>query len=306
METVFTLIAAQAAAVVSKGTNACPVKKNCFFTETLCGMWATYDDLILKFGKSVLLALVTLVIASICVKIAKKLILHPAKKIAVVDESLYKVFFNVIRIVIWVLAVLVILDLFGFNTASIVTVLGAAGLTIGLAMKDSLSNVAAGVMLMILRPYKTGDFITSGAVSGTIEEIGLFTTTLKTVDGIFVSVPNSAIFGGPVTNFSRNATRRADITVGIAYGDDLPAALKTLQTMMENNELILKDPAPQVLVAELADSSVQLTLRFWVSNDNYWDAYWMVKEQLKGTIEGGGFNIPFPQRVITFVNKEEK
>ena len=98
----------------------------------------------------------------------------------------------------------------------------------------------------------------------------------------------------------------SDITVGIAYGDDLPAALKTLQTMMENNELILKDPAPQVLVAELADSSVQLNLRFWVSNDDYWDAYWMVKEQLKGTIDGNGFNIPFPQRVITFVNKEDK
>ena len=109
MEAVFTLIAAQAAAVVSKGTDACPVKKNCFFTETLCGMWATYDDLILKFGKSVLLALLTLVIAGICVRIAKKLILDPPQKIATVDESLYKVFFNIIRIVIWLLAVLVIL-----------------------------------------------------------------------------------------------------------------------------------------------------------------------------------------------------
>ncbi len=306
MGTVFTLIAAQTAAAVKKGAEACPAKENCSFIETLCGMWAAYDDLILKFGKSVLLALVTLVIASICVRIAKKLILDPPKKIAAVDESLYKVFFNITRIVIWLLAVLVILDLFGVNTASIVTVLGAAGLTIGLAMKDSLSNVAAGVMLMILRPYKTGDFITSGAVSGTIEEIGLFTTTLKTVDGIFVSVPNSAIFGGPVTNYSRNATRRADIGVRVAYGDDLPAVLKTLQAMLENNEIILKDPAPQVLVAELAESSVQLNLRFWVSNDKYWDAYWMVKEQLKGTIEGGGFNIPFPQRVITFVNKEDK
>ena len=284
---------------------ACSGKENCSFMETLSGMWAAYDDLILSFGKSVLLALVTLLIAGVCVRIARKLILD-SKKIAAVDESLSKVFFNVVRIVIWVLAILVILDLFGVNTASIVTVLGAAGLTVGLAMKDSLSNVAAGVMLMILRPYKTGDFITSGAVSGTIEEIGLFTTTLKTIDGIFVSVPNSAIFGGPVTNYSRNATRRADIGVRVAYGDDLPAVLKTLQAMLENNEIILKDPAPQVLVAELAESSVQLNLRFWVSNDKYWDAYWMVKEQLKGTIEGGGFNIPFPQRVITFVNKEDK
>ena len=109
-----------------------------------------------------------------------------------------------------------------------------------------------------------------------------------------------------LTNFSRNATRRADISVGISYGDNLPAALKALEAMMQKNELILKDPAPQVLVANFAESSVTLTLRFWTSGDKYWDAYWMVKEQLKGAIEEAGLNIPFPQRVVTLINKAEK
>lgn len=313
MENMFAFIAAQAAATVKNAkaaANAVPADDSCAFVEEMAeemiDLWEVYDELILMLGRSILLTLITILAAFICVRIARKLILNPAKKIVSVDESLYNVFFNIVRVVIWLLALLVILDLFGFNTASIVTVLGAAGLTVGLAMKDSLSNVAAGVMLMILRPYKTGDFVTSGSVSGTIKEMGLFSTILETVDGIFVAVPNSSIFGGPVTNYSRNANRRADITVGIAYGDNLPQALKALQSFLEKNELILKDPAPQVLVADLADSSVELTLRFWTSSEKYWDVYWMVKEELKGTIENAGLNIPFPQRVITFVNKEEK
>ena len=312
MGSVLVLMAAKDAAKVAAkaakkaARNLPPPEEKFCLSESLADLWTTYDEQIILFAKSVLLAMVTILIAGICVSIARKLILNSSKRPAAIDESLYKVFFNLARVVIWVLAFLVILDLFGFNTASIVTVLGAAGLTIGLAMKDSLSNVAAGVMLMILRPYKTGDFITTGAVSGTIKEMGLFSTIMQTVDGIFVAVPNSAIFGGPVTNFSRNATRRADISVGISYGDNLPAALKALEAMMQKNELILKDPAPQVLVANFAESSVTLTLRFWTSGDKYWDAYWMVKEQLKGAIEEAGLNIPFPQRVVTLINKADK
>ena len=136
--------------------------------------------------------------------------------------------------------------------------------------------------------------------------MALMTSVYSIVDGIFVSLPNSSIFGGPVTNYSRNAIRRADITVGIAYSDNLPEALKTLQNLLNNNEQILKDPAAQVYVSDLADSSVNLILRFWTSTENYWDVYWQVKEQLKGTIESAGLNIPFPQRVITIVNKEEQ
>ena len=169
-------------------------------------------------------------------------------------------------------------------------------------LKDSLSNIAAGIMLLILRPYKQGDYIDCGSVSGTIQEMGLFSTVLKTPDGLFVSAPNSVVFGTPIKNYSRNPTRRSDITVGVAYADSLPVAVNAMKEIMEQEPMILKDPAPEVLVAELADSSVQLTLRYWTATENYWPAYWSIKSQLKPAIEAAGLRVPFPQRIITFVN----
>lgn len=267
--------------------------------------WNTNQGWIMQLGKNLLLTLIIVIIAAICVKIARKLIVQSPKKLVKIDDSIYKVCFTVVRVVIWLVAALIILDIFGFNTASLLTILGAAGLTVGLAMKDSMSNIASGVMLLVLRPYKTGDFVACGSTSGTIKEMGLFSTVLETFEGIFVSVPNNAIFGNPITNYSRNPMRRAVITVGISYGDSLQKGLEVLREMLEKNELILKDPAPEVLVADLADSSVNLTIRFWADKANYWTAYWQVKEQIKSTIEDAGLNIPFPQRVVTVVNQEK-
>ena len=264
--------------------------------------WSNYSDTVLEFAKILVLALVIVLIALFVGRLTRKIINHAVEKVPALDPSVGNIFYSIARTFIWLFAVLIILDLFGFNTASLLTVLGAAGLAVGLAMKDSLSNIAAGLMLLLLRPYKVGDYVDCGSVSGTIKEMGLFTTTLSTPDGIFIAAPNSVIFGQPVKNYSRNELRRVDITVGISYGDSLPQGIKTLQTLMERCELILKDPAPQVLVADLADSSVNLTLRFWVPNGKYWDAYWLIKGQLKEAIESAGLNIPFPQRVITFAN----
>ena len=272
------------------------------YRDALQNFWANHQDAVMNFGKILVLALLIILIALFAGRLVRKLIDRAVQKVPALDQSVGRIFYSIARTFIWLFAVLIILDLFGFNTASLLTVLGAAGLAVGLAMKDSLSNIAAGLMLLLLRPYKVGDYVDCGSISGTIKEMGLFTTVLSTVDGIFISAPNSAIFGNPVKNYSRNAIRRADITVGIAYGDSLPQGIRTLQSLMENNALILKDPAPQVLVADLADSSVNLTLRFWVSTADYWTAYWQVKGQLKEAIESAGLNIPFPQRVITFAN----
>lgn len=279
--------------------------QNSEWHETLKELWTTYGDDIIKIGKGIVFTILTLFFATLISRIAKRLIINPKKEEHKIDLSILKVFYTAVRTVIWLIAAMVILDHFGVNTASIITILGAAGLTIGLAMKDSLSNIASGVMLLVLRPYKTGDFVACGTTSGTVKEMGLFSTILETIDGIFVSVPNNVIFGSPITNYSRNAIRRADITVGIAYGDSLQQGLEVLQKMLEGNELILKDPAPQVLVADLADSSVNLTVRFWSENDKYWDAFWQVKKDLKATIEDAGLNIPFPQRVLTVVNQKD-
>ena len=269
-----------------------------FFQE----LWEKHQDSVVHFGKVLLLSLAVIVLAWIISRIVRRIIMRSTEKITVLDQSIGKVIYGIVRTVIWLFAFLIILDLFGINTASILTVLGAAGLAVGLAMKDSLSNIAAGLMLLFLHPYKVGDYVDAESVSGTIKEMGLFTTVLMTPDGLYVSAPNSVIFGKPIKNFSRNPLRRTDITVGISYGDSLPQGIEILKKMMMDNELILKDPAPEVLVADLADSSVNLTLRYWTSTQNYWPAYWGVKGNLKSTIESAGLNIPFPQRVLTFAN----
>ena len=270
--------------------------------DSLENFWVTHQDAFMQFAKTLLLALIIIFIALMVGRLIRRVIDRAVDKVPSLDPSVGNIFYSIARTFLWLFTVLIILDLFGFNTASLLTVLGAAGLAVGLAMKDSLSNIAAGLMLLLLRPYKVGDYIDCGTVSGTIKEMGLFTTTLSTADGIFIAAPNSAIFGNPVKNYSRNATRRVDISVGISYGDSLPEGLRVLQGLMEKNEQILKDPPPQVLVAELADSSVNLTLRFWVESGNYWTVFWQIKSELKPALESAGLNIPFPQRVITFAN----
>ena len=268
-------------------------------------LWDKHSDDVIRLVKIVILALIVLVAAKLVSIAARKIIARFFKKFEG-DESLTYATYTIVRTLIWVIGLLIILDLFGFNTASLLTVLGAAGLAIGLAMKDSLSNIAAGIMLLILRPYKLGDYIDCGSVSGTIQQMGLFSTILKTPDGLFVSAPNSVVFGTPIKNYSRNPIRRSDITVGIAYTDSLAVAVQAMKDIMTHEEMVLKDPAPEVLVSELADSSVQLTLRYWTATENYWPAYWSIKSQLKPAIEAAGLSVPFPQRVVTFVNASEK
>jgi small conductance mechanosensitive channel len=263
-----------------------------------------HSDDVIRLVKIVILALIVLVAAKLVSLAARKIIARFFKKFEG-DESLTYATYTIVRTLIWVIGLLIILDLFGFNTASLLTVLGAAGLAIGLAMKDSLSNIAAGIMLLILRPYKLGDYIDCGSVSGTIQQMGLFSTILKTPDGLFVSAPNSVVFGTPIKNYSRNPIRRSDITVGVAYADSLAVAVQAMKDIMEHEPMVLKDPAPEVLVSELADSSVQLTLRYWTATGDYWPAYWTIKAQLKPAIEAAGLRVPFPQRVVTFVNASD-
>ncbi|MBQ9772979.1 MAG: mechanosensitive ion channel family protein [Lentisphaeria bacterium] len=279
----------------------------CILASSNCfsDFWENQQDNIVKFGKAVLLAIVVIVLAWLASKILKAAIIKAMEKIPHMDEAVGKILASISRVFIWLIAFLIVLDLFGVNTASILTVLGAAGLAIGLAMKDSLSNIAAGLMLLILRPYKIGDYVDCGSASGTIKEMGLFATKLETVDGVFISAPNNVVFGAPIKNYSRNKLRRADIVIGIAYGDSVTKAVEVLLAFMKENKLILQDPAPEVLVAEISNCSVNLNLRFWTNTESYWDAYWSVKAGLKTVIESSGLNLPLPQRVITVVNAPE-
>lgn len=267
--------------------------------------WQTYQGEIIKFSKIILLSILVLLIAYLLNKLICKL----AGKICAkyeLDVSLKSIINKVLTTIMFSFAGLVILDLFGINTASVLTVVGAAGLAVGLALKDTLSNIAAGIFLLTQHPYATGDYVDCAGMSGTITKIGLFTTALRTPQGQDIFVPNNAILAAPITNYSSNKVRRADITVGISYGDNLEEGIRVLQNLLNTNELVLKTPEPAIYVSDLKDSCVELTLRFWTDNDKYWDAYWAVKHALKGTIEGAGLNIPFPQRVITMAKENGK
>lgn len=201
-------------------------------------------------------------------------------------------------ILYWLLLLIVVvaaLSQLGVDTTSMIALLGAAGLAVGLALKDTLSNFAAGVLLLIFRPFRVGDFITAGGVSGTVEKMHIFTTTMLTPDNKENIVPNSAIYGGVITNFSARDTRRVDMTFGISYGDDIKKAKEVMMNVITAHEKSLADPAPMVAVSELADSSVNFTVRVWSKKEDYWTVFFDCQEQVKLALEEAGISIPFPQ-----------
>lgn len=200
--------------------------------------------------------------------------------------------------------VLMALGQIGVETTSFIAILGAAGLAVGLALQGSLSNFASGVLIIILRPFKSGDFIDAAGQMGTVDRIELFCTFLKTPDNRVVIVPNSAITGGSIVNFSREKTRRVDLVVGISYDADIRTAKQILEEIMEADERILKDPAYTIAVSELADSSVNFVVRPWVNAADYWTVRADVLEKVKYAFDERGIGIPFPQMDV-HLHKEE-
>ncbi len=226
-------------------------------------------------------------------------------KVPNMDGTLRPFLSNLVRWIVLAFIIVAVLNQFGVETTSMIAVIGAAGLAIGLALQGTLSNVASGVMLLILRPFKVGDFISAGSLSGTVVEIGLFTSELKTGDGVYIMAPNSQIWNTTITNFSRNSTRRIDIVVGVAYDDDLDVAQKALQSLMDGQALVLKNPASETMIKSLGDSSVNINMRCWVNTADYWDAFWALNKGAKAAVESAGCSIPFPQRdVHLFEDKE--
>jgi small conductance mechanosensitive channel len=173
--------------------------------------------------------------------------------------------------------------------------MGAAGLAVGLALQGSLQNFAAGVMLIIFRPFKAGDYVDAGGTSGTVETIKIFNTVLKTPDNREVIVPNGAIYGGTITNFSARATRRIDMVFGIGYGDDIRKAKEVIKAILESDERILKDPEPLIAVGELGDNSVNFNVRPWVNSGDYWPVKFDLNERIKLAFDENGISIPYPQ-----------
>lgn len=186
----------------------------------------------------------------------------------------------------------------GIQTTSFMAILGAAGLAIGLALKDTLSNIGSAVVILVFRPFKVGDYINAGGAEGTVDRISLFTTTISPVDNRMIIVPNSAVTAGNITNFSSKAVRRVDHTVGIAYDADIKKAKEVMYGVIEKSKHTLSDPEPLVAVKELGDSSVNFTVRAWVNSADYWTAYFEMIEEIKYALDAADISIPFPQMDI--------
>lgn len=213
-----------------------------------------------------------------------------------IDPTLRGVISSVVRYGILVLVIVAVLGQLGIQTTSILAALGAAGLAIGLAMQGTLSNIAAGMMLLWLRPFRVGDYIDTGAVAGTVKEVGLFASELHSWDGIYQFVPNAELWNKRIVNYSRLPTRLVDLKFGVDYGDDLAKGQQVLLDLAAGDERVMAEPAPAIFVDELGDSAVVLRLRVWAATADYWPLRRALTERGKLALEAAGLSIPFPQR----------
>jgi len=214
------------------------------------------------------------------------------------EQTLSRFLGNILNAVLLVVVVIAAISQLGVQTTSLLAVLGAAGLAVGLALQGSLSNFAAGVLIVAFRPYRVGDFIEGGGVAGTVENVQIFTTVLKSPDNKRIIVPNSQIMAGTITNFSSHETRRVDLVASCSYSDDLDEVRRVLQEILAADERVLKEPAPAIAVAKLNDSSIDFNVRPWVRASDYWPVFFGVTEQIKKRFDAEGISIPFPQRDV--------
>lgn len=222
---------------------------------------------------------------------------------AKVDETLARFLANIINAILLVFVILAALSELGINTTSLAAVLAAAGFAVGMALQGTLGSFASGVMLILFKPFKLGDFVEAGGTSGVVEEIQIFSTHLRTVDNIAIVVPNAEITKGIIKNYSKKEKRRIDLVIGCGYDDDLRAVKSFLEEAIRNEGRILSDPEPVVAVNELGDSSVNFVVRPWVKNADYWDTRWDLIEAIKLGFDERGFNIPYPTRDLHVYNE---
>jgi len=231
-------------------------------------------------------------------KIAVNILTQIAKKIMTrskIDALLVNFAGSIIKTVLLLFVVVAALNQLGVDTTSLIALIGAAGLAIGLALQGTLQNFASGVMLIIFRPFKDGDLIEAAGITGVVESIDIFTTTMRSGDNREIIVPNNEIYGGTITNLSKRETRRVDMVFGIGYDDDIKKAKNIIQSILDADERVLKDPAPLIAVGELADSSVNFNVRPWCKAEDYWGIYFDTHENIKLTFDEQGISIPYPQ-----------
>lgn len=254
-------------------------------------------ELATAFGVKILAALAVFIIGRWIVKYLGNLTRRVLEK-RHVDATLSKFIASMTYVALLTFVILAALGMLGIQTTSFIAVIGAAGLAIGLALQGSLANFAAGVLMIIFRPFKVGDFIEGAGVAGTVEEIQIFTTRLATPDNKTIIIPNAKLTADNIINYSTKGTRRADMVFGIGYEDDIDKARNIINDILSNDERVLKDPPPQIAVSELADSSVNFVTRAWVNAGDYWGVVFDTTEAVKKRFDAEGVGIPFPQRDV--------
>ena len=260
-----------------------------------------YTDMALLYLSQYGLKIVAAIFIFIVGKWAIKKLTALTKKVmqkANVDETLVEFSESIVYFVLLIVVILAALSTLGINTTSFLAIFGAAGLAVGLALKDSLANIGAAVLIIIFRPFQVGDFVEAGGATGTVDDVNLFSTIISPLDNRTIIVPNSAIIGGNITNYSKKPQRRVDHVFGIGYDDDLKLAKETLMEIMQSDKRVLAEPAPFVAVSELGDSSVNFVFRAWVETADYWDVYFDMHEKVKLTFDEKGISIPYPQMDI--------
>jgi small conductance mechanosensitive channel len=254
-------------------------------------------DLGIDLGIKVATALAIFLIGKFLIKILVRAISKVMQKQGV-DKTLETFICNLVRISLMVVVVIAAIGAIGIQTTSFIAIFGAAGLAVGLALQGSLSNFASGVLIVLFRPYRVGDFIEAAGIAGSVEQVQILTTILKTGDNKQIIVPNSQIMDSIITNYSANDTRRVDMVVGVSYDDDLDKVRKTLEELLAADDRILAEPAPTIAVSALADSSVNFVVRPWVNAADYWGVMFEMTEGIKKRFDKEGISFPYPQQDV--------
>ena len=265
--------------------------------ENLEGLLKQAPDLLITYGLKILFALIIFFVGKYFAGIAQGLVrklLNNRK----VDPTVVSFVANLTWAIVFVFAVIATLGQIGVQTASLVAVIGAAGLAIGLALQGSLSNFASGVLMVLFRPCRVGDYIEAAGIAGTVQEITIFSTKLLTPDNKLITAPNSSIMNGTITNYSAMDTRRIDLVIGVSYSADIVLTKQIFQNILDNNQYVLKNPAYTIGLSELASSSINFVVRPWVAKADYWTARFQLLEQIKNELDAANIGIPFPQMDI--------
>ena len=260
-------------------------------------IWVTIEDWAAMYGLNILGAILILIFGRLVSGWVRRIVIKLLNKSSL-EQTIVGFLSNLVYGLFLTFVVLMALERLGVETTSFVAIIGAVGFAVGFALKDSLSHFASGVLLLVNKPFSIGDYVEAGGTAGTVVEIKLFLTKLRTPDNKIIYVPNANVAGNNITNYSSEDTRRVDMEFGIGYSDDIDKAKKILLELLSNDDRVLKDPAPQVVVGTLADSSVNFKVRPWVNKADYWSFYFDMTENVKKKFDEQGVSIPFPQRDV--------